>query len=162
VVQFQIYREFLIFKKKIFLIKSCILNNFYSYLFGDFFVYQFFLEWFQFFCKDTRDNFGTFRSELFHLSPYYFGFTVFMIYKRVNLETKYIKNIPFFAFKKILFISWHSNPLQVQKMFPKRIQNHNCHISNQADNHDHGHNLLDLRHMDFWGDNNHQTILDVL
>ena len=40
VVQFQNYREFFIFKNVFFLIKSSILNNFYSYLFGHFFVFS--------------------------------------------------------------------------------------------------------------------------
>ena len=41
-VPFQIYCAFLNFQKKNFLIKSSILNNFYSYLFGHFFAFQIF------------------------------------------------------------------------------------------------------------------------
>ena len=89
-VQFQNYCAFLIFKKKKFLIKSCILNNFYSYLFGHFFIYQIFLEWFQFFYKGTSNNFGIFRLELFHLSPYYFDLTSFFFF--FKLHTCFIFN----------------------------------------------------------------------
>ena len=61
-----------------FLIKSCIPNNFYSYLFGHFLSINFFRVISVSSIKiPTRDNFSIFRSELFHLSPYYFDFAIF-------------------------------------------------------------------------------------